>query len=138
MHDLTLSLLGGVIIGGAAAGLMLFKGRIAGISGIYSGLLTPKPSDTAWRVAFVLGLILGGLALRVIHPAALQDTLLRPLWVVALGGLLVGIGVRFGSGCTSGHGICGLGRLSRRSIVATLSFTLSGMAAATLYAWIGG
>ena len=138
MSELLYSLIGGALIGGAAASLMLFKGRIAGISGIFSGLLKPSPGDTAWRLAFVLGLVGGGFILQFVYAEALVDTLQRPLWVMGLGGLLVGFGVRMGSGCTSGHGVCGMGRLSPRSLAATATFTLTAMLAATLYAWLGG
>ena len=119
------SLAGGLLIGVATAMFLLFNGRIAGISGILGGLLRPVAGDIGWRMAFVSGLLGGqlvyGLAapLPTVHIDADMTTL-----VVA--GLLVGVGTRYGSGCTSGHGVCGLSRLSPRSMVATASFMLAG------------
>ena len=119
------SLAGGLLIGLATAMFLLFNGRIAGISGILGGLLRPVAGDIGWRIAFVSGLVgaplVYGLAagLPPVHIDADIVTL-----VVA--GLLVGVGTRYGSGCTSGHGVCGLSRLSPRSMVATVSFMLAG------------
>ena len=112
-------LMGGLLIGLAVTLMMLLNGRIAGISSIVSGLLTPKSGDTGWRVAFVVGLLLGALAfiLAVGGPTPV-DVLASPP-AILIGGLLVGFGTRMGSGCTSGHGLCGIARFSRRSIVAT-------------------
>lgn len=121
------SLFGGLLIGIAAAMLLLFNGRIAGISGIVGGLFRPAGGDSGWRVAFLLGLIGAPLiyALAAPLPAVRIDADMATL-VVA--GLLVGIGTRYGSGCTSGHGVCGLSRLSPRSMVATACFMLAGFA----------
>lgn len=119
------SLAGGLLIGLATAMLLLFNGRIAGISGIVGGLLRPVRGDLAWRLAFVLGLLAAplvyGLALPLpeVQVEAGTGTLL-------VAGLLVGMGTRYGSGCTSGHGVCGLSRLSMRSLVATAAFMLAG------------
>ena len=119
------SLLGGALIGLAAALLMLFNGRIAGISGIVAGLLRPVRSEWAWRLAFVLGIIASPWLYQCI--ATLPATTLDADWpTLVLAGLLVGVGTRYGSGCTSGHGVCGLARLSPRSLAATLAFMLSG------------
>ncbi len=121
------SLAGGLLIGLAAALLILWNGRIAGISGILGGLLRPRSGEIAWRVAFLAGLILAPVlygaffALPAVDIAASRATL-----VVA--GFLVGIGSRYGAGCTSGHGVCGVSRLSPRSLVATLVFMLAGFA----------
>ena len=121
------ALAGGLLVGLAAALLMLFLGRIAGISGIVGGLLPPVRGDLAWRAAFIAGLVTAPLAWRAfsalphLHVAAGTPTL-----VVA--GLLVGIGTRYGSGCTSGHGVCGLSRGSPRSLVATGAFMAAGFA----------
>ena len=124
MEDFTpvSGLVGGLLIGLAVILMMLLNGRIAGISGIVGGLLTPKDGDKGWRVAFIVGLLLGALAyiLWVGGPAPV-DVLASPP-VILVGGLLVGFGTRLGSGCTSGHGLCGMARLSRRSIVATAVF----------------
>lgn len=118
--------LGGVLIGLGASALMLFSGRIAGVSGIFSGLLNIKPGDFAWRVAFVLGMVVGGAALHAVRPDLFGVGLDRSLGAVAVGGLLVGFGTRLGSGCTSGHGVCGVARLGPRSFVATATFIASG------------
>ena len=121
----TTALGGGLLIGLAASCLLLFNGRIAGISGIVAGLLRPHKGEVAWRVAFVAGLLLTPLAWRatVGLPASRLDAGSLTL-VVA--GLLVGIGTRLGAGCTSGHGVCGLARGSPRSAVATGAFMLAG------------
>ena len=119
------SLAGGVLIGIAAAMFALLNGRIAGISGVLGGLLKPARGDVAWRVAFILGLVAAPLAY------ALSSDLPRPridagTGALVLAGLLVGVGTRYGSGCTSGHGVCGLSRLSPRSLAATLAFMGAG------------
>jgi len=115
-------LVGGVLIGLAVALMLLLNGRLAGISGIVDGLLAPKPGDTGWRVAFVAGLMLGALAYVVAAGGpATVDVLASPPALV-LGGLLVGFGTRMSSGCTSGHGLCGLALFSRRSAVAVADF----------------
>jgi uncharacterized membrane protein YedE/YeeE len=119
---------GGVLVGLAAAALLLLNGRIAGISGIVGGLVHPRPGDIGWRLAFVAGLVAGGAALAVRYPEVLGAPLARPTALFVLAGLLVGAGSRLGNGCTSGHGVCGLGRGSVRSVVATVTFVASGMA----------
>jgi hypothetical protein len=118
---------GGLLIGLAAALFVLFNGRIAGISGILGGLLRPAAGDLSWRVAFLLGLVLAPLAWAAVHPLpAVQVDAGTGALVAA--GLLVGLGTRYGAGCTSGHGVCGLSRLSPRSLVATLTFMAAGFA----------
>jgi uncharacterized membrane protein YedE/YeeE len=114
--------LGGALIGLAATLLMLLLGRIAGISGIFAGLLSPAADGRGWRIAFIAGLILAPLAAGLIgYP--MSPPQLPTSWSVIVGaGLLVGFGTRLGSGCTSGHGICGIARLSARSLVATTVF----------------
>jgi uncharacterized protein len=115
-------LIGGILIGLAVTLLMLLNGRIAGISSIVGGLLTPKSGDTGWRVAFVVGLLLGALAfILAVGGQTPVDVRASPP-AILIGGLLVGFGTRMGSGCTSGHGLCGIARLSRRSIIATAVF----------------
>jgi uncharacterized membrane protein YedE/YeeE len=121
-----LSSIGGVLIGLSASILLLFNGRIAGISGIYNGLLSPKAGEVGWRFAFVGGLVLGGLALSLVVPSLFAVDYDRTLPMVAIAGLVVGFGVRLGSGCTSGHGVCGISRLSPRSLVATVTFMFTG------------
>ncbi len=120
------STLGGMLIGVASLVLLAFNGRIAGISGIVGGLAHAGANDRRWRVAFILGLILGGLGLAVVMPSVYPaiPAPLSPSLLVA--GLLVGYGTRLGSGCTSGHGVCGISRFSPRSIVATGIFMTAG------------
>jgi uncharacterized membrane protein YedE/YeeE len=121
------ALAGGALIGLAAAMFVLFNGRIAGISGILGGLLRPKQGDLSWRLAFVIGLIIAPAAYQMVAalPASRIDA--GELMLV-IAGLLVGVGTRYGAGCTSGHGVCGLSRLSARSLVATLVFMAAGFA----------
>lgn len=121
------SLVGGALIGLSAAVLLGLNGRIAGISGIFGGLLdglaTRAPADEQrWRALFVLGLVGGGVVLRLLDPRYLPGPAIDSPVLLVLAGLLVGFGTRLGSGCTSGHGICGLSRLSTRSLAATLTF----------------
>jgi uncharacterized protein len=119
------ALAGGILIGIATALFVLLNGRIAGISGVLGGLMAPKKGDVAWRSAFLVGLV--GAPLVYALFAALPTTRIDAgTGALALAGLLVGIGTRYGSGCTSGHGVCGLSRLSPRSLVATLAFMGSG------------
>lgn len=119
------ALIGGVLIGLAAAMLVLLNGRIAGISGVLGGLLRPVSGDVAWRVAFVLGLVGSPWVYGLVTawPVPRIDAGYTALIVA---GLLVGVGTRYGSGCTSGHGVCGLSRLSPRSLVATVAFMAAG------------
>lgn len=121
------ALFGGLLIGSAAAALLLVNGRILGISGIVGGLFQPHGAEGGWRFAFMAGLLVPPLLLAL---SGVMDapTFEGNLWTIALAGLLVGFGSRMGSGCTSGHGICGIARLSRRSIVATACFMLTGFA----------
>lgn len=118
---------GGVLIGLAAAMFVLFNGRIAGISGILGGLLRPAPGERGWRIAFLLGLVAAPLvyALAAPLPAMRIDA---GTGTLIAAGLLVGIGTRYGAGCTSGHGVCGLARGSARSLAATLAFMGAGFA----------
>ena len=123
---------GGALIGVAASWLLLAKGRVAGISGIVGGLLSTPNEQTPWRLSFVLGLLTGGVLLVLSKPETIAAPADRSIAYVAAAGLLVGFGTRLGSGCTSGHGVCGLTRFSPRSLVATLTFMATGMATATL------
>ena len=122
-----MSLLGGVLIGVSSALFILANGRIAGISGIIGGLLSRKPGDIVWRIAFLLGLIAAPAAIFALT-GPITATIEANTEVLVIAGLLVGIGTRYGAGCTSGHGVCGLSRLSPRSLVATLAFMGAGMA----------
>ena len=123
-------IVGGILIGLGASALMLFNGKIAGVSGIFGGLLTPKAGDFAWRAALIAGIIVGGTLLFLIRPEMFGVGVERSAPLLLLGGLLVGFGARLGSGCTSGHGVCGIARLGPRSIVATLTFIATGAVAA--------
>jgi hypothetical protein len=117
--------IGGALIGLSAVLLMLFTGRIAGVSGIFAGLINPQTQDRAWRAAFVAGLIAAPLAIAAASHAVPAPQMHESYTTIAIGGLLVGFGTRLGSGCTSGHGICGIARLSARSIAATGVFMLA-------------
>ena len=124
------SLGGGILLGIASAMFVLLNGRILGISGILGGLLAPRMGDIGWRFAFLLGMgaapmVFGAVMPPELLPAVRIDAS-EP--VIALAGVLVGLGTRYGSGCTSGHGVCGLSRLSPRSLVATISFMAAGFA----------
>lgn len=119
------SLAGGILLGLASALFILMNGRILGISGIVGGLLRPKSGDVGWRLSFVLGLLVAPmLYFLVAGPTPVRIDAGWTTLVVA--GLLVGVGTRYGSGCTSGHGVCGLSRLSPRSLMATLAFMGAG------------
>jgi len=122
------SLIGGLLLGVASAAFILINGRILGISGILGGLLPPKVGDISWRVAFLLGMLAAPTVFMALTPAgfASEPRIDAGFWTVIVAGLLVGIGTRYASGCTSGHGVCGLSRLSPRSLVATLSFMGAG------------
>jgi hypothetical protein len=119
------SLAGGLLIGLASALFLLFNGRIAGISGIVGGLLKPARGDIAWRIAFAAGLVIAPLVYALAAPLP-QVHVEASYPVLLIAGLLVGIGTRYGSGCTSGHGICGLSRRSPRSVMATVAFMFAG------------
>lgn len=116
------ALIGGLLIGGSAALFLILTGRIAGISGILGGLLRPEPGDVGWRVAFIVGLFLAPFVYMAAGGAAPRVEIGASAGTLVLAGLLVGIGTRLGAGCTSGHGVCGIGRGSPRSIAATAIF----------------
>ena len=120
-------LIGGLLIGLATVLMMLLNGRIAGISGIVGGLLARNGSEVGWRAVFVVGLLLGAFIYMLATGGALPVRVEASLPVMVVAGLLVGFGTRLGSGCTSGHGISGIARLSKRSIVATLVFMGAGI-----------
>jgi uncharacterized protein len=128
MHDFTplSALFGGILVGLSAAAMLLLEGKIAGISGICAGVLHPSKGETGWKLSFIAGLLGGGMLLRIFLPGAFDFGIVRPYGVLMLAGLLVGFGTRLGNGCTSGHGVCGISRLSPRSMVATLTFIASG------------
>jgi uncharacterized protein len=128
MHNFTpiSALLGGALIGSSAAATLILNGKIAGISGILGGVLQPIKGDALWRIFFLAGLLAGGVMLRIFLPHAFDFGIVRPYPMLAMAGLLVGFGTRLGSGCTSGHGVCGVSRLSPRSLVATATFIVTG------------
>jgi uncharacterized protein len=128
------ALTGGALIGLAAAGMWWLLGRLAGVSGILGTALISRGADFAWRAAFIAGLFLSGVVAVVLLPGEVQFDLKAGYGQVLLAGALVGLGTQMGSGCTSGHGVCGVGRLSPRSIMATLLFMVAGMV--TVYFWI--
>ena len=120
------STIGGALIGLSAAMLMATHGRIAGISGIFGGILVPTAPKLGWRVAFIGGLVAAGVIYSLVQPEAFANTTSVALPLVAVAGVLVGVGTQMGSGCTSGHGVCGIPRLSRRSFAAVGTFMLTG------------
>ena len=124
------SLSGGILLGLASAFFILINGRVLGISGIVGGLLPPKSGDAGWRIAFLLGMLAAPLVYGLLVPAGYvkAPTIDADFATIVAAGLLVGLGTRYGSGCTSGHGVCGLSRLSPRSLVATLAFMGAGFA----------
>jgi len=126
LHAILPPLLGGALIGLAATLLLLMHGRIAGISGMRGGILSPGTADWLWRFAFIVGLVVTGFVAFGQRPEAFEFGVDRSLGAVAAAGLMVGIGTSIGSGCTSGHGVCGISRLSKRSIVATCTFMAAG------------
>jgi hypothetical protein len=131
MDELLRALAGGALIGVAAGALLVLNGRIAGISGIYGSVLRPAQGDVLWRLLFLAGLITGGVVLRLVSPESmpvdLQVSGPQGVSLIAIAGLLVGFGTRLGSGCTSGHGVCGMSRGSIRSLVATGIFMFTAM-----------
>lgn len=135
MHNFTPlpALVGGVLIGSATSALLILNGRIAGVSNILAAVVAPRPGDLGWRFAFLAGLLVGGVGLALVAPEGMESTLGRPPAVIALAGVLVGFGTRLGGGCTSGHGVCGISRLSVRSIVATITFIAVGVATVAAY-----
>lgn len=133
-----MSLAGGALIGLSATILLLANGRIAGISGIYASAITGGSGPWPWRWLFLAGLLVGGGLLFGLMPGSFAVNVDRPLWAIAAAGLLVGVGTRYGSGCTSGHGVCGISRLSRRSLVATAVFLTTGAVTVTLARLFGG
>lgn len=126
-----MAFLGGICIGASALLLLVFNGKIAGISGIVSGLLQPPQSKNYWRGAFVVGLLMASWVVAPLNLHLPDFSGINP-YLALIAGLLVGIGTRIGNGCTSGHGICGMGRLSIRSIVATVIFMVFGILTASL------
>lgn len=132
------ALVGGVLIGVAVSVMLVFNGRVTGISGILSGSLFPVKGDIGWRILFISGLIFGGVFLLLLKPEVFAAPEETPTWRLITAGLLVGFGTLLGNGCTSGHGVCGVSRLSMRSIIATITFIVSGVLAVGLVRYLGG
>lgn len=129
---------GGVLIGVAALIMLVFNGRIAGISGILGSSLGPQAVREPWRLGFVVGMIGMGAAMTLAYPSLFPTELPRSMPLVIAAGLFVGVGTRLGSGCTSGHGVCGIGRLSPRSLAATGTFMATGVAAVAFVRFVLG
>jgi uncharacterized membrane protein YedE/YeeE len=130
-HEYILAAAGGALIGAASVILLWLNGRIAGISGIMNGAFSKQRSEAGWRIAFIVGLVAGGLLYQWATGVSLIERSNFPTGMTIVAGLLVGYGTRLGAGCTSGHGICGVSRLSLRSIIATTIFVFAGMLVAT-------
>lgn len=125
------SLAGGMLLGISATLMLLINGKVAGISGILTGLMTPKKRDFAWRLLFAVGMVAGGVVGVLVFASEVPTVYSSSTAMLAMAGLLVGVGTRLGNGCTSGHGICGVGRFSKRSMVATFIFMF--VAVVTVY-----
>jgi hypothetical protein len=132
------SFLGGLLIGAGGALLLFTHGKVAGISGVLAGAIDPTQDDTLWRAVFLAGLVTAGLCIALFDPTLVAYTLPRSPASIAVAGLLVGFGTRLGNGCTSGHGVCGLSRLSGRSLAATAIFMTTGILTVALTRWLGG
>ena len=136
-NEWMMALLGGALIGISASLMLLWNGRVTGISGIVNGVITPAKGDTAWRWYFIGGLITGGLTIQFVKPSAFSGQLETGTWTIVAAGLLVGFGTILGSGCTSGHGVCGISRLSPRSLIATFVFIGAGVLAVVVLRKLG-
>jgi uncharacterized membrane protein YedE/YeeE len=125
------AVVGGLLIASSLALMLIATGRIAGMSGLFAGFLRATPGDWSWRAWFLVGMFGVGAVFRIAEPATYDHAARVPMWLVAISGVLVGIGTRASNGCTSGHGLCGISRFSRRSIIATITFFAVGVATAT-------
>ena len=138
MNSYLWAISGGALIGLSVSLMLLWSGRVTGISGIvYGAAVKPVKKDQAWRWSFLVGLLLGGLVLQFIYPTAFSEELRTKSWTVIVAGLLVGFGTVLGSGCTSGHGVCGISRFSLRSLIATGTFISAGVLAVFLFRQMG-
>ena len=135
---MTQALIGGVLIGLAVSLMMLFNGRVTGISGILAGIIKPSKGDVDWRVSFIGGLLLGGVALSFMRPEAFVQISSARWGDYVFAGLLVGFGTLLGNGCTSGHGVCGISRMSVRSIMATVTFIMFGVLSLLVFKFTRG
>jgi uncharacterized membrane protein YedE/YeeE len=137
-ESILMALAGGAVIGLSTALFLILNGRVTGISSILNGLFTYDKADYWWRIFFVIGMIAAGIVLTILHPEYFEPLPHRNSAFIMVAGLLVGFGTVMGSGCTSGHGICGMARMSPRSIAATISFMVAGMLMANFIRWIVG
>lgn len=138
MESYYLPLLGGGLIGTAVSLMLYLNGRVTGISGIlYGATVSPTKGDRAWRWYFISGMLVGGFILKLLKPDSFSGSLPTQNWTLAIAGLLVGFGTVLGSGCTSGHGVCGTSRLSPRSLAATITFILAGIFAVFVFRKLG-
>lgn len=133
-----LALLGGALIGLAVTLMLAFNGRVTGISGIINQTFSPPLKNSAWRISFLLGLLVGGGAVYLYNPSLFLNASVRNFLELLIAGFLVGFGATLANGCTSGHGVCGISRLSLRSIAATTLFILAGIFSVALLRWMGG
>lgn len=138
LNSIIYPLLGGCLIGTAVTFMLLFNGRVTGISGILASSLFERGRDSFWRRSFLAGLIGGGAMMTLLRPELFANTSERGILFVIVAGLLVGYGTVMGGGCTSGHGICGISRLSIRSIIATLTFMFFGFVSVQAVRWLTG
>ena len=132
------SILGGVLIGISVTMMLLFNGRVVGISGIVANILKPTKGDTLWRVMFIIGLLVGGVILRFTYPESFDQQTKTQTLDYVIAGVLVGFGTLLGNGCTSGHGVCGISRLSARSILSTITFITFGIIGVLLFKLLRG
>ena len=132
------ALIGGALIGLAVSLMMLFNGRVTGISGILGGIVKPSKLDLDWRIFFILGLISGGFILKFLSPDSFVQVSSAKWFDYVFAGLFVGFGTLLGNGCTSGHGVCGISRLSIRSILATLTFIFFGIISLLVFKFMRG
>ncbi len=138
MNDYILALLGGALIGISVSLMLWWNGRVTGISGIvYAATVKPVKGDLDWRLHFIVGMLGGGLLLQILYPEAFTGNLPTANWTLIAGGLLVGFGTVLGNGCTSGHGVCGISRLSPRSLVATITFMSAGIVSVYVFRLLG-
>lgn len=132
------ALIGGGLIGVAVSLMLIFNGRVTGISGIISGSLTPKKGDFSWRILFIIGILTGGFVMNRVNPSLFQQSSNATTIDYIVAGLLVGFGTLLGNGCTSGHGVCGISRMSVRSILATIVFIISGIISVVIFKQLRG
>ncbi len=132
------ALVGGVLIGVAVSLMLIFNGRVTGISGIIAGIIKPQKGDVLWRTMFIFGLLVGGVVLKFAIPQSFQNNSASLSIDYVIAGLLVGFGTLLGNGCTSGHGVCGISRMSVRSVMATVTFIFFGMLSVIVFKWLRG